>query len=340
MKTRTCSCIGAFALVALAMVGCATAGKTTAKAKEKQPSPEGTAATKVNVATEGGEHLGLVVRRMGAESGVGIVLMQGLEWRQTRALNASNQPLGDVAQQLAAEFNGKVQTCPAYVFLYPTGYEMLEQVSLAGALDPSIEELPLGIAFGAGTPMYTVLAMIGRTLKTTLVADNAIAQAECGELSLPEMPLRVVLEAVLKSARVPGDAIEVRSDAQSTFIHSRGLPTAESVVLNESTLTDEQRGILDARVSVELPYPQSDATDLTVFPGASTLEEILPSLSRQLGVTVTAEPALAKVPVNPMVAHEVPRGMVLELLIRQWLEPFYGYTVEPDRIVIRRNPQS
>jgi len=63
---------------------------------------------------------------------------------------------------------------------------------------------------------------------------------------------------------------------------------------------------------------------------------VLDSLSQQLGILVVAEKGLEDLPVNPVVLNNVRVQTAMDLLIRQWLIPDFGYQVAGDRIVIRR----
>ncbi|NJL72818.1 MAG: hypothetical protein HC888_15280 [Candidatus Competibacteraceae bacterium] len=65
------------------------------------------------------------------------------------------------------------------------------------------------------------------------------------------------------------------------------------------------------------------------------LEAVLPALTAQLGILVEASPEARDLPVNPCVLPGVRLRTALDLLVRQWPLPRYGYEVLPDRILIR-----
>ena len=320
----------------LCIAGCATTGRRA----DAKNSPTTAKPVKITLNASEDAKLGTVVRHVGEQSGGGIVLMQGLEWYDAGALAFENASLPAAAEKIAATFHGKTQAASGYYFLYPNGYEALEGVSLDAQLPDTLQAKMASLAFGAGTPLYSVLAVLSRTLGVTLVADNAIAESKCGEISLPELPLPAVLEAILKSARITNEAFEVVAGNNYAFIRGRNLPRAETLLMNETALTEAQRRVLDEPVSLELPYPQRSGDSIEIFSGASPLEDILASLSQQMGMRVTAEKALARLPVNPVVVNALPRATVMELLIRQWLVPRYGYTLEEDRMVLRASPES
>lgn len=334
MKSRTTVLRLCLTVAVVAMVGACATTKPEVPTGPVQPSK----AQNVTFESEPDAKLGTVVRRIGESTNGGIVLMQGLEWYNVGSVAFRNEPLQAVAQKLAKTFEGSSQAAAGYHFIYPAGYDMLAGVSFEGLVTPEMAARDVSIAFGAGTQLYSVLAVLGRSLGVTLVADNAIAESQCGELALPELPLPTVLEAVLKSARIPNEAFEVLAGPNFAMIRGRGVPLREPVLLNEAVLSETQRQFLDQNVSIELPYPQTEQDAIEVFPGASPLMDVLPSLTHQLGIRVTAERALADLPVNPTVLNDVSRQTAMELLIRQWLVPQYGFTLEADRVVIRQLP--
>jgi hypothetical protein len=319
----------------LVVLGALLAGCATSPTSRADARPRGLETARVTYDPPADANLGTVVRALGEQAGGGLVLMQGLEWYDPPSRSFKNAPLAEVASQLAALFDGKVQELPEYYFIYPQGYEMLEQVSLGGQLAPRFDAMRAAIAFGAGTNLYNVFAILSRTLDTTIIADNAIADAECGEMALPEIALSTVLEAVLKSARIPNELIEVVSAGDFVFIRSRSIPQRDATLLNEAELSGEDRALLDQRVTVELPFRQAAGATFQLQSGAFPLKDVLPSLSRQLGIELRAEPALAQLPVNAAVFTDVPVRTLMDLLVRQWLMPHYGYTVTDGRIVIR-----
>ncbi len=87
-----------------------------------------------------------------------------------------------------------------------------------------------------------------------------------------------------------------------------------------------------------LPFPQDDPEHLRGRIGASTLGEVLEGLSEQIGVPVTADARMLRLPVNPAVMTDVRIATVLELLIRQWLVPEFAYAVDDTGIRLRHVP--
>ncbi len=106
-------------------------------------------------------------------------------------------------------------------------------------------------------------------------------------------------------------------------------------MINEASLTEEQRGTLGRRVNVTLPFPQGDPEHIQGRIGASKLGEVLDALSEQLGIPVTSDARMHKLPVNPVVMREVSIETALELIIRQWLVPEFGYELDSAGIRLR-----
>ena len=96
--------------------------------------------------------------------------------------------------------------------------------------------------------------------------------------------------------------------------------------------------MLGREVRVMLPFPQDDPEHLQGRIGASTLGEVLEGLSDQLGVPVTADANMHRLPVNPAVMTNVRVATALDLLIRQWLVPEFAYAVDDTGIHLRHVP--
>lgn len=278
--------------------------------------------------------LGGAVRRIGEEFGGSLVLMKGIETLPVGALRFDDVEIPGVAEALAAQTGCNVEVRPNYCFVYPPGYEMLTGVSLEGQLDPVYADMGAEIALGASMSLTTAFQLIGQVLDTTVVADNAVAAAECGELTLGAIPLEDALEAVLKSARVPRPAVD--STSEFNFIYHAGNPSPRSFLLKAETLDKRQNALLETRVDVVLPWRPSDPTKVLVPPAATPLEKVLKPLSEQLGVRVMAEADLAEVPIEAAILRGVRIRTAIDLLIRQWPIHEFGYEMTPDGILIRQ----
>lgn len=277
--------------------------------------------------------LGEVVRSVGKQGG-NVVLMNGVESRVVDRLQIKKRPLRDAVAMLVAAGGLAVEENPQYYFLFPDGYNQLLGVSLVGRLDPRFAEVRADVTFGYGLPLYAVFMWMGYALRTTIVADDSVGDARCGELSLRQVPLDITLAAILKSARVA--AVAADSSPDYIFLAAPANANTASALLEESSLDDKRNAILAKRVRLALPRPLRTGERMELAMNASRLGDVLPALTEQLGVRVVAEKGLEKFPINPVYFHDVTVRTAMDLLIRQWLEPNYGYQVLDDRIVIRR----
>lgn len=313
---------------ALAVGACATGGGAkpdadAAKADAGAASDDGPAKGS----------MGAFVRALGESGKANVVLMHGCEEEPgpavPRDMKVSTDQLNEIAGFSRME-------APDYQFILPDSepYKKLALMTLSDTFDPSYRDTRLSITLGGGTPIFTAFALLGHALNKTLVADNVLAETQCGELSLTDVPLRSGLEAIAKSARIVN--FEVDSTEEYIFVRSPKNTNPWELLLNGQPLTDAQRVMLDRRVDLYLPAPPGQDGRLVMLHAAEPLRKALGPLSQQLGVTVIAEKDLLAFPVNPVVLRHVRVGTALDLLLRQWLASDFGYEVRGDRIVIRR----
>jgi hypothetical protein len=278
--------------------------------------------------------LGDVVRRVGEQAGGNIVLMGGVEGRIARHLEIKRRSLADAVPMIANAGNVAVEKHPHYFFFFPEGYEQLLNVSLAGRLDARYREIKTDAVFGSGLPLCSVFMWMSYALKVSIVADNSVGDAQCGELALKQVPLEIAIEAILKSARVA--AVQVESTPDYIFFSTPQNTNPKSALLEESSLDEQQKALLGKQVTLALPYPLRTGQPLELPLRPSPISDVLAALSEQVGVRVVVEKGLEKFPVNPFFVKNITLREALDLLVRQWLEPNYGYQVLADRIVIRR----
>ncbi len=281
--------------------------------------------------------MGEVVREIGNRTGGSLVLLNGLEERPLESVNYVNAELPEVAADLAEQAECAIQVTDGYRFIFAPGYETLTQTSLSNQTDPRFRERIDKLAVGANIPLHAVLAWIGQAYDTTVVADNAVAAARTGEVALQTVYVDQAVEALLKSARV--NAVAFDSTDEYLFLYTPENLNPRSAMLNDGELPQALRQRLDRRVTVALPEPSSDPGRLVVGE-ARRLRDVLTALSMQLGIRVVAEPELMDIPINPAHLSNVRVQTALDLLIRQWLLPNYGYQVTHDRIVLRRRTAS
>ena len=284
-----------------------------------------------------GSTLGQTVRHIGREVGGGLVMMNGVGNRRIPPVKVKRARYGKFAAQLAKHTSCLCEPTPWFFFLYPKEaevYQPLLQVSLEGRLHPRYDTTALELLSGDRTPLHNVLTLLSQGDNITIIADNPVAGNLCGEIVLGLTPLEVVLEALLMSARVAPDTFQVDSTEEYIFLYGTGNRNPRSVLLNEEGLNDTQRALLEKRVSVQLPVP-TDNNEQVYYADASSLSEVLGTLSHQLGVPVVADKQLQDFPVNPCVMNDVRLRTALDLLIRQWPIARFGYEVRGQDILIR-----
>ncbi len=280
--------------------------------------------------------LGMFLRELGEKGVDGLVLMQGMEDIPIAPFSQRRGSAAKMAGRIAEIIPCQMQETEDYCFLYPLGFEALTQIQLA-SLDAVYDDVRAEMVFGANLPLYMVLAWISQATGKTIVADNLAAAAVTGELALGEVPLRTGLEALLKSARAVGVGVD-SSPEYIFFYHPARNPYSHkrSLLIHDGELTPEQQALLDRRVSAVLPATSGTRGPVPFQSGAQPFSTAVKSLSRQLGIPIDIDTALADLPVNPAAFSQLRLGTVLDLTIRQWLYPDIGYEVRNDRIVIRR----
>lgn len=313
--------------------GCATGGRTEvetpATSDEQTPvAPRERRSGRLpDIQLEAGAQvtLGEAFRHIGETYGGGAALTAGLEERPTPAAGLGRSDFVSGFEHLARPYGFKLQVTPHYVFLYPEGYEALAELSLEGHVDPVFDSTRASFAIGAGTDLYNTFALLSESLRKTIIADNIVADAWCGELFLEDAPVTAIVEAILKSSRIAPDMIEVESTDRYLFIRSAANQSRPPSCLNRDQLSAEQLAILQTPLTLRIP---GSAGAIAFQAEPATLGKVLPELSLALGVPVTADETMNRLPINIMVFHAIPTETALDLLVRQWLLPRYGYRVE------------
>jgi hypothetical protein len=315
--------------VSLMAASCATNGARPGEADSAQID----APRELTMAKQD-EPLAEVIRQAG-ELAVGrYALMHGLGPMQVDSASFVRARPAEVAESLAEDLGLAVQKTDHYDFIYAPGYEALTQVNLGPDIPARFAETENRIAIGDGMPLYAALAMISQALGKTIVADNAAAAARSGEIALTNAPLYAAVEAMLKSARATRFFVDATDEY--LFIQAVMNRSERSSLLNEGDLDQRQLDYLEQETTVYLPAPPTPDSGGALAREARTLAYTLPHLSRQLGIQVVAERGLADLPVNPAVLANVRVRTALNLLVRQWLQPDYGWHFAGDRIVIRK----
>jgi hypothetical protein len=280
--------------------------------------------------------LGDMIRKIGQDIGGGIVALSGLEERSVPALSLQGSSYQSLVQQLAAAVECKAAPLSHAWFIYPEPYEALLQVSLEGRLHERFAAMNASIAFGAKTRLSNVFAVLSESLGTTIVADNYLAEAACGELFMEKAPLQTVLEAVLMSARIPAQEIAVDCTDEYLFIASlRNTAPKTALLSDENSLSPAQKALLERVVDVVLPDAGENPVQSAFAAKAAKLQDVLTPLTRQMNIEVAAKRALAAVPIYPCTMHKVRIRTAMDLIIRQWPLATFGYEVTENQLLIR-----
>ena len=269
--------------------------------------------------------LGEAFRHIGETFGGGAALTAGLEERPAPPSGLAHTGFVPGLERLAKPYDCKLQVTPFYVFFYPQGYEALADLSLEGSVDPRFVTTRASFAIGAGTDLFNALALLGESLKITIVADNSVADAWCGEVFLEDAPVFAIVEALLKSSRIAPEMIEIESNQDYLFIRSAANQSRPPSCLNRDQLSAEQLAILQTPLTLRLP---DTGAAFTFQAEPTTLARVMPDLARALGIPVTADDAMGRLPVNITAFHGIPTETALDLLVRQWLLPRYGYRIQ------------
>jgi len=327
---------GAFFLLAvsLLLVGCATSGESkTGPVPPLEGISTPPAFGEVTFEHEMGA-MGEVIRAYGAKVGGGIVLMSGLEERMAQKVSFKGIPYQEAVAVLAGMINCDYIHTGHYFAILPAEYRTLQYMNVREQMGEPYKAVSASVAFGAKTELFKVFSILGKSLDITIIADNYIAEARCGEIFLSDSPLPVVLEAILQSARISPESFTVESTPEYIFIKAVKNKDSSSCLLNPSSLTAQQKTLLDTSVSLFLPDVKT--VEQAPFLGQPILlEDALRPLTEQLGVEIVAQRKLAEIPINPCVMNHVRLETALNLLLRQWPLPDFGFEVQENRILIR-----
>jgi hypothetical protein len=318
------------------LAGCATTGAGGgANDAETPPLPPLEKMPRVTVQQSPGLAVD-TLRLVGAEEGGALVLVNSLGTRVLPELNLENAPYEEFVQAVATGLQSSSAQVDGYYFVYPPGYDQLMQLDITPQLPAAYSDIRGDFSFGEGTRLYNVFALLNQTLGINLVADQSVADAACGEMTLVDMPLPVALNAILRGARVAPGSIVV--EAREEYVLFRSLPNAhpDSLLKSAEGLSPEARKLLDTIVDVFLPAPMKRGQGPQVLNTARPLRLAVRSLSQQLGIPVTADPAMLDLPVNNAYLSDISIGGVMDALIRQWLVQDFGYEVTDAGIALGR----
>lgn len=318
------------ALVA-GLAGCQTGAPKEPAAKSEHTHD--TRPSAITFATDP-DMLAALLRQAGPMiSSGGVVLMNGAGQDVVPGQDFKNLSTGEFARKLAEAGGLKHTDAKGYVFLYPDGYERLANDNYP--LAERYAGIVASAMFGQGTTLYNALAILSQSLGLTLVADNIVAQIPIGEMVIRDAPLPVIVEALLRSARATTDAVRVESNDDFIFLHAATNATPVDNLLNASALSPADNAALDARVSFVLPESAKRSNAAVFVKSAIPLSDVCGSLTKQINVSVAAEPALADLPVNYTVANNLRLRDAVNLLIRQWPVAKFGFEYQAGRVLLR-----
>lgn len=277
----------------------------------------------------------LVLREIGPALATNVALMNGVEHRIVGPYEFRQATDDAVLHALASNAGLERFENSGYEFLAPADYRRLDALDLRTELPAGFTLPRASVAIGADTPMFDALPLLGQAFDTTLVADNAVADAHSGELSLPDIDGVGALEALLKSARLDTTAFNIEHGDGYLFFYAAGNAPRADVIGNRDVLSDARRALLNRVITLRLPDPGYAPNEVGAYASATTLVNVLPALSAQLGVSVTADPRLHRFPVNPCLMNDVTVETALRLLINQWLVRDFVVDVLDDALHIR-----
>lgn len=288
-------------------------------------------ASPVDLEFDGGSLVSFI-RQFAQTTDQNVVLMNGLEVVQLEPYTFEDTPPAEILERVAADANLILHQTPHYTFLLANGYEQLTALDLADELDPSFGNRKANVGFGADTPLYAALALLSYSMKTTIVADNIVAGANCGEVELSDVPLSVALQAIFQSARITQGAFRIQSGDSVTFFYAPQNKLRTGLLVNRADAGADALRLLEQRVTLSLPSAPDNPEHLRGYTGAVPLQQCVESLSKQLGVRIMTDADTAQLPVNPSVIVDVPLKTALALIIHQWPVPDFGYEVLPGGI--------
>lgn len=274
------------------------------------------------------------------EKGTGnLILMNGIQDQWLPPMEIKRDNFAQRVNEIATLTHFALQETPHYQFLYAPGYTSLTETNLQGSLDPTYQTMQLPVVFGFDTPLFGAFALIGKALNITVIADNIVAAGKTGTIALADVPLDIAIEGIIKSARIPSGLFQIESTPDYIFLRAQQNTAKTPTLINGDALSPEQQAKLDTRVDIMLPESIKDSAHIDLRMGAQNLARVLPTLSKQLGIPVTTSSELSDLPINLCVMNHVPIRTAMDLLIRQWPLPLYGYEFDGATITIRLRPQ-
>ncbi len=285
--------------------------------------------------------LNVVVRKLGSEYPVSILIVNGAETRWVQ-IDKPDKDISKFIQKISEITNMSLQEVNDYYFLYPVEqsvYESLTQLLLSDKFPQKYNNIIVTAGFGAGTKLFNVLNSLNFTYGCNIVSDNSIAELPIGEVVIFQKPLSVALEMILKSARIVPQSI--RWCATDDFIFFYTTLNMRIKQLNDCKIfdVDKENHLLEREVIISLPksVPLDKKASLPFYEGAMPLSKVASSLANQTGLTIEMRSGTENLPVNPCYLNKTKLKLALDLLTFQWLDVSYSYSVENGKIVFNKS---
>ncbi len=284
--------------------------------------------------------LNVVIRKLGVKYPVSIALLNGVESRWVQ-IDKPEKSLEQFLSQVISS-TGLVYYCDkGYYFLYPSefvAYRELAEYSFAKMMPWKFKDIKVTAGFGVDTRLYNVLNSLNYTYGCNLVADNTLAELPIGEVVANQLSLDLVLDMVIKSARISPQSLRICAGEDFVFLYTT--LNKNSLILEDCKCFEED-GVperLKRKVTFSVPEIVSKGKTLPFYNSAKPLEDVVSVISAQLGVGVELQAGTEELPINPMYLSNVSVKKVLDLLVYQWLDNKYSYIFDGDKVrfVVKR----
>ncbi len=284
--------------------------------------------------------LNVVVRRLGMEYPISIALLNGVESRWV-LIEKPEKKLDKFLTQVISATGLVCYSEKGYYFLYPPElplYESLAKYSFVEMMPANFNEVKVNAGFGVDTKLYNVLNSLNYTYGCNIVADNTLAELPIGEIVTHQLSLDLVLEMVIKSARISPQTLKICSGEDYLFLYTalnKNAELLENCKLFEDNKVPEK---LKKNITFSLPEIVRRGRTLPFYDSAKPLKEVTAVISAQVGIDVELQPGTEELPVNPMYVSNLSVKKALDLLVYQWLDNKYSYVFEDGKIkfVIKR----
>ena len=278
------------------------------------------------------QNLGLTIRMAATQIGANWVLMNGIEATPFMELAVKKATEAEISEEIATRAKLEMLEMGSYRFFYPKDYSSLISTLKTADWTSDDSENKIGLSFGADTPLSSILAALGQSLKMTIVADQTISESLSGEISINEAGVREALSGLFLSARIPLDSIQLDTSDEHIFVHSIRNPMRANYQI--TPMSEEHKQKLTERCTINLINEIVDDSGLNAR--YKKLSEVAQQISKQMDIPIEYDPTMKDFPITPMYIHDTTRQQALELLVRQWPVPQFGYSFDGDTLFLGR----